>query len=192
MSSRIIRSDERLKKLKVSTLDRGAADGISVDQLQLLEKQAFEQGYREGERIGRKLGDDMMETAAKRYDRAIAELAEAYIAVVNAVETSTVELALEIARKVIQREISTDPDLVSALATVALRRVQSHPSITIRVSRYDFPRVSEAIAGINDSVAVVEDPSLERGDFMIDSSQTRLDGRIRSQVESLGRAMLEQ
>jgi len=195
MSSRIIRGDDRMKKLKVRATVADAeriGPGASQDQVHRVEKQAFEQGYREGERIGKQMGERMIETTVKRYERSIAELGTAYSVAVNAMETKTVELALEIARKVIQREVSLDPDLVVALATVALRRVQSHQSITLRVSRQDYPRIREAVADVNSSVAVVEEPTLERGDFLIDTAQTHLDGRILSQVETLGRAMLEE
>jgi flagellar assembly protein FliH len=195
MSSRIIRGESGMKKLKVRPASMDAERNAAVasqDQLHRVEKQAFEQGYREGERIGKQMGERMIETTVKRYERSIGELGTAYGVVLATLETKTVELALEIAKKVIQREVSLDPDLVSALATVALRRVQSHQSITLRVSRQDYPRLRETIADINSTVSVVEEGSLERGDFMIDTGQTHIDGRIVSQVENLGRAMLEE
>ncbi len=195
MSSKIIRGEERMNKLKVRApleeADRSAG-GASQEEIHRIEKQAFEQGYREGERIGKQMGERMIETTVKRYERTVTEMASAHAQVVDGMERKTVELALEIARKVIQREISTDPDLVSALATVALRRVQTHQALVLRVSRQDFPRLKDAIANVNSAVTVVEELSLERGDFMIDSGQTHLDGRILSQVETLGRAMLEE
>ena len=195
MSSKIIRGEDRSQKLKIrpaiAESDRTPGPD-SQEQLHRIEKQAFEQGYREGELIGKQMGERMIETAVKRYERSVNEMASAHTQVVHTMEMKTVELALEIARKVIQREISTDPDLVSALATVALRRVQSHQSITLRVSRQDYPRIREAVSNMNSAVTVVEELSLERGDFMIDTGQTHLDGRLLSQVETLGRAMLEE
>jgi flagellar assembly protein FliH len=194
MSSKIIRGDHNMKKLTVRPALEGErlGTGSPQDQINKIEKQAFEQGYREGERIGKQMGERMIDTTVRKYERSMTELANAYGVVVNALETKTVELALEIARKVIQREVSLDPDLVVALATVALRRVQSHQAITLRVSRQDYPRIREAIADVNSMVSVVEEGSLERGDFMIDTAQTHLDGRILSQVATLGRAMLEE
>jgi flagellar assembly protein FliH len=132
----------------------------------------------------------MIQSTASRYERAVAELVQAHEALQRSMETQTVELALEIARKVIQREVSTDPDLVSALALVALKRVQSHHTITLRVSRYDFARIHDAVASVNGSVTIVEDSTLERGDFMMDTGSTHLDGRLQNQVDTLGRALL--
>ena len=195
MSSKIIRGDDRFKKLKVRTVaveNEHTSAAASQDQLHRVEKQAFEQGYREGERIGKQMGERMIETTVKRYERTVGEMASAHTQVVASMEAKTVEIALEIARKVIQREVTTDPDLICALATVALRRVQSHQNITLRVSRHDYQKIRQAIADVNSSVTVVEESSFERGDFLIDTGQTHLDGRIQSQIEALGRAILEE
>src|SRR5262249_2106441 len=155
-------------------------------------KQAFEQGYAEGERIGKQMGEAMVETICKRYETSLAELASVHKQMKQAMEEQTVLLAIEIARKITQRELTMDPDLVSALATVSLKRLASHQSISLRVSRTDFARVSIAIAQVNAAVTVKEDPTLERGDFVIDTGQTHLDGRVTSQMDMIARALLEE
>jgi flagellar assembly protein FliH len=166
-------------------------DRSGEEELRTVEKQqAYERGYREGERVCREMGERTVETTAKRYETAVADLINAHAEMKSAMETETVELALEIARKVIQREVSMDPDLVSALVLVALRRIQSQKAVTLRVSRHDFSRIHDAVTSVNSSITVVEDSSFERGDFMMDTGQTHLDGRLQSQVETLGRAML--
>jgi flagellar assembly protein FliH len=193
MSSRIIRGDERIRRSNVRSIafeTEPSPVAAHENELRSVEKQAFEHGYREGERVGHQLGEQMIETTAKRYEIAVAELVKVHTELSRSMETKTVELSLEIARKVIQREVSTDPDLVCALAMVALRRIQSHQNITLRVSRHDFSRIQDAVAGVNGSVTIVEDSSLDRGDFLIDTANTHLDGRLQSQVDTLGRAML--
>lgn len=193
MSSRIIRGNDRGTRLKITD-----AGGIAVgspgshDHIMNVEKQAFEQGYAEGERIGKQMGEKMVETAVKRYENSVAELALAHKGLVEAMEEQTVRLALEISRKIVQRELTIDQDLVAALAAVALKRVAGHHSISLRVSRQDFPHVRVAVAMANPAVAVKDDATLERGDFVIDTGQTHLDGRISSQVETIGRALFDE
>src|SRR5687767_1285717 len=114
MSSRIIRGDDRLKKLKVSTSLPGADALMPNGHPAHIEKQAFDQGYLEGEKIGKQMGEKMIETVVRRYDKGLAELAEAHKNLVEQMEEQTVHLALGIARKVIQRELTVDPDLLSA------------------------------------------------------------------------------
>ena len=132
-----------------------------------VEKQAFEQGYAEGERIGKQMGEKMVETIVKRYETSIVQLAEAHKTLAEAVEHETVRLALEISRKIVQRELTVDPDILAALASVALKRVSKHHSITLRVSRQDFGRVRVAVANVNPAITVKDDATLERGDFVI-------------------------
>jgi flagellar biosynthesis/type III secretory pathway protein FliH len=190
MSSRIIRGQSGISKLKVGDAN-GAIPG-SHDHIMRVEKQAFEQGYAEGERIGKQMGEKMVETVVKRYEGGIAQLAGAHQALVELTELETVRLALEISRKIVQRELTMDPDLVAALASVALKRVAGHQSICLRVSRQDFDHVRVAVAQVNPNVTVKDDASLERGDFVIDTAQTHLDGRVSSQVDTIGRALFDE
>jgi flagellar assembly protein FliH len=195
MSSRIIRGDDRVQKMKITSPAEGGMAGANLlpkDHIMNVEKEAFEQGYREGERVGKQMGERMVEAVVKRYDRSIQEIAAAQRALLEAMEKQTVQLALEISKKVIQRELAMDADLVCALASVAIKRVHAHQAITLRVSGHDFERVRTCVASVNPAVSVKEDSALERGDFMLDTAQTHLDGRLSSQIETIGRALLHE
>ena len=192
MSCRIIRGDSHLQKLKVNSIGEGAVLGGSQGHVMDVEKQAFEQGYAEGERIGKQMGEKMVETIVKRYENSILQLAQAHKSVMETIEEHTVRLALEISRKIVQREVTIDTDLITALASVALKRVSNHQAITLRVSRQDFGRVAAAVANVNPAVTVKDDATLERGDFVIDTAQTHLDGRIGSQVDAISRGLFDE
>src|SRR5262249_47965303 len=153
------------------------------------EKQAFEQGYSEGERIGKQMGEAMLETICKRYEKSLADLALAHRNLVQEMEVQTVRLAIEIARKIVQRELTMDPDLVVALTAIALKRVAGQQSIVVRVSRHDFERLRTAIATVNSAVTVKDDADLERGDFLIETGQTHLDSRVSSQIDAISRTL---
>src|SRR5262245_11635600 len=192
MSSRIIRGDGRYQKSKISVPSSQVGAGGSQEHIMDVEKQAFEQGYAEGERIGKQMGEAMVESICKRYEKSLAEFAASHKQMAEAMEEQTVKLALEIARKIVQRELTMDPDLIAALAAVALKRLSGHQSITLRVSRQDFERVRGAVGKLNSAVTVKEDPVLERGDYVIETGQTHLDGRISSQIDTIGRALLDE
>ena len=193
MSSRIIRGDGRLQQLKVSASnERSIISGRTQEHVLNVEKDAFEQGYAEGERIGKQMGEKIVETVVKRYEHSIAGLAESHKQLVQSMEAQTVQLALEIARKIVQRELTLDQDLVAALAAVVLKRVSGHQDITLRVSRHDFPRLRVAIMNVNPAVTVKDDATLERGDFVVETGQTFLDGRLSSQIESFGKVLFDE
>jgi len=196
MSSRIIRGDDRIKKVRVTASVTAASPGVVTeilgqDHVMNVEKQAFEQGYKEGERIGKQMGERMVSAAVQRYDRSVNELAAVHASLRVAMEKEAVRLALAVAKKIVQREISMDPDLIGALVSVALKRVQGQTSVAVRVSSFDHARIDSAMRSSNTSISVAEDPSLERGDFVLDSTQTHVDGRLAGQLEIIGRALLD-
>jgi flagellar assembly protein FliH len=199
MSSRIIRGDDRIKKVRI-TANMGGSSGsvgaateiIGQDHVMNVEKQAFEQGYAEGERIGKQMGERMVATAVQRYDRSVHELGALHQSLREAMEKEAVRLAVAVAKKIVQREVSTDPDLIAALVSVALKRVQGQTGVTVRVSSQDHSRLAKSLHTLNASIAVTEDTSVERGDFVLDSLQTHVDGRISSQIETIARLLLDE
>ena len=81
---------------------------------------------------------------------------------------------------------------VAVMVTVALKRVNGHHGIEVRVSSHDYKRVCDVIRSTNASIPVKEDVGLERGDFVIDTVETHLDGRISSQIDAVGRALFDE
>jgi len=191
MSFRIVRADERRKKARVSSVSEEAVEVLGPDHAMGVEKQAYAEGYKEGERIGKEMGERIVAAAAQRYDRAVQEITSLHRKLRESTERDAVELAMAVARRIVQREVSIDPDLVAALVTVALKRVQGQSGLVARVSGSDFERVQAMLSSSNSNVVVKEDPSLERGDFMLDTNQTHVDGRIASQIDTIGRALLD-
>ena len=53
---------------------------------------------------------------------------------------------------------------------------------------------SEALTVFSDEYAITvkDDATLERGDYVIDTAQTHLDGRVASQVDTIGRALFDE
>ena len=171
---------------------RNNSDGLYIDPMAEAEKQAFERGFREGEQTARRLFESKAEAAAKRYDQSIGEMAGAYRALVSAAEKNAVQLAMAIARKVIQREFHIEPMDVAAQATQALESVRTQPGIVLKVSVQDAARLRDTVDQMNLSVVVIEDPSMKQGDFMIDTSRTHIDARIASQLEQIEKMFLEE
>jgi flagellar assembly protein FliH len=190
MSSRIIRGSERIKKPRIS--GPGTAGAMSGDRSMEVEKQAFEKGYLEGERMGKQMGEQMVGTVVKRYDQSISELAVAHRKLVESMQTEAVQLSLEVARSILGREVTADPDVVTALVGIALKRVEGHQEIVLRLGRDDYERVRKNIEDINSTISVEEAVELDRGDFTIDTSKTHLDGRMETRISQIGRSLLEE
>jgi len=192
MNPKVIRCKDPQHYLTIRETSGNDGGLLVYDPIAEAEKHAFERGLLEGERNARQLFESKAEAAARKYDQGIAEMAGAYRALVSAAEKNAVQLAMAIARKVIQREFHIEPRDIAARATQALESVRTHPSIVLRVSAQDSARLRKTVDQMNLSVVVNEDPSMKQGDFVIDTSRTHLDGRITSQLEQIQKDFLEE
>ena len=110
-------------------------------------------------------------------------------------ETEVVDLAVAVARRVLARELAV-PDAVVALARAALAEARARRQVVLRVSAADAPGIRAAespLAAILGRAAleVREDPSLARGDVVVETEAGRIDARVEAQLEIVVRAMAE-
>lgn len=88
------------------------------------------------------------------------------------VERDVVELSLSIAAKILHREAQVDPMLIGALARIAIERVNSGSSVSLRVPSDEIAAWSDRFPSpVNgNSVEIVGDDSLAPGDCVLETS----------------------
>ncbi|HSN90944.1 MAG TPA: type III secretion system stator protein SctL [Anaeromyxobacteraceae bacterium] len=117
--------------------------------------------------------------------------------ILAAAEREVVALAIEVARKILGRELATDPAAALHLAAAALRNARGRRQATLRVHPSDAPAIREGEARLSPLVpvapglAVEEDPGLSPGDVVVETEAGRIDARIETQLESLRLALEE-
>jgi len=92
--------------------------------LAALERDAFTKGYAQGERAGIEAGGQRAEAMLRRLAATLEELSTLRDQMMRQAEGQLLDLSLAIARRILHREVSIDPDLAAALAHVALDRAQ--------------------------------------------------------------------
>lgn len=162
------------------------------DRLAALERDAFTKGYAQGERAGAEAGGQRAEAMLRRLAATLDELGTLRDEMVRQTEQQVVELALAIARRVLHREASIDPELAGALAHVALDRLGPASPATIRLHPDDYSTVgSHAAEGWSGrAVKVVPDPAVARGGCLVESDFGYIDASVDAQVDEIARAML--
>ena len=162
--------------------EAGALLARAEAEREALRAEARESGRREGlARAG-----SVLVAAARERDRILA-----------AAEREVVALAIEVARKVLAREIVTDPAAVVDLAAAALEGARGRRLVTLRVHPTDAAAVrsgSERLAALvarAPGLSVEEDASLVQGDVVVETEAGRIDARIETQLEALREAMEE-
>jgi flagellar assembly protein FliH len=169
-------------------------DAIAADQqarLAALEREAFTKGYAQGERAGLEAGGKRAEAMLRRVAQTLEELGGLRQTLIHETERQMVQLALTLARRVVHREVSLDPELAAALAHVALEKLGTTTPATIRLNPEDYTIVAqdgERWGGV--AVTVVPDPSVARGGCLVESDFGCVDATVERQFDELSRALL--
>jgi flagellar assembly protein FliH len=161
-------------------------------RLAALEREAFTKGYAAGERAGVEAGAHRADAMLRRVAQTIDGLSQLRRTITRDTEHQMVQLALALARRVVLRELSLDPDLVAALAHVAVERLGDQAPATIRLHPEDFATVAahrgEQWEGTQ--VSVLPDPAVPRGGCVVESDFGLIDASVDAQFAELSRALL--
>jgi flagellar biosynthesis/type III secretory pathway protein FliH len=143
--------------------------------------------------------DDCSRCVFKQQAQAVAVLADNFAKqareVRRAADHVATELALAIAAKLLDREVS-NAAATKALIAQALTQISSRERLTIRLNPADAELLREARgkplterAVLPEDATLVADPSLKRGGCIIESSAGSLDARIETQLALVARAL---
>jgi flagellar assembly protein FliH len=107
-------------------------------------------------------------------------------------ERDLVKLAIEIAKKIVHREVTIDDEVAMTLARVALSRIDDRAHARVHLHPDDFTHVSRHLDGLatGKSIELVEDRAITRGGCLIKTEIGNLDARIERQFEELERSFL--
>lgn len=160
--------------------------------LAALERDAFTKGYAQGERAGLEAGGERAEAMLRRLAATLEELSTLHGQMMRQAEGQLVELSLAIARRVLHREVSVDPELAAALAHVALERLGGTSPAVIRLHPDDYTRVTghDTDPWNGRDVKVVPDPAVARGGCRVESEFGYIDASVDAQMDEMAAAML--
>ena len=162
-----------------------------------IEKEAYEKGFAEGQKTGSEVGEKMAEALLQQYSASLDALNGLRSELFATSEREIIRLALEIARKIIKREVAIDEELILALVKVALARVADQTLITVRVNPKDHHAIERHQAAapetgaLSESIKLVEDPLIARGGCIIETQSGTIDARIEEQLREIERGFFE-
>jgi flagellar assembly protein FliH len=164
----------------------------SQPTLEDVERDAFAKGFAQGQRAGQEAADQRGEAMLRRLTETLQELTELRSRMIHETERQVVGLALAVARRVVHREVSLDPDLLVAMARVALDRLGESARITVRLNPDDYQITGAArVAKMTAShVTVVADGRIPRGGCRVESEMGILDAGIDAQIHEIAQSLL--
>lgn len=166
----------------------------SSEQSAQREKAAHELGRREGEAEARAA----LEKELGRNREAMAEMITAFArereSFYEKVEPEVVNLALNIARKILHREAQIDPLLLAGLVRVALEAIEFSTQVTVRVHPRLLPSWKDYFArqiDPRDLPDLVEDPTLEEGRCVMETHLGKTELGWEVQLKEIERGLLD-
>jgi flagellar assembly protein FliH len=172
---------------------RKAEGQLASDPAQI-EKAAFENGFLQGEKAGLEAAEKKLEALMKRYADAVLEIGKLKPALYRQAESEVVRLALEVAKKVVHREVSVDREIIQTLIKVALGHVAVKSPVTVHLHPADHSLVLDqraASARTGESgqeIVLLADNSIERGGCLIETECGDVDARIGEKFREVERA----
>ena len=158
---------------------------------------AREAGYAEGVAAGRRAGAAeaglAMQEALERLRSAAEAVVAARAAALEAAEADAVALAVEVAGRIVQKNVEADRGLALSTVREALRRVADRTRLTIRVNPEDLALVNEhraewvEMVGASGVVDVVADRRVPRGGTEVISPSGIVDARLGSMLDEARR-----
>lgn len=171
-----------------------AAELISsaVAQAREIERTAREKAITE---VRATLAAEAAEEAAglrRQLAETIAELSELREQMATYGEHEMVQLAVEIAKKIVRREVTVDREIVISLARVALSRLHNRALASIRLhpDDYQYLAAHRDKLGTGSTVKLIEDASISRGGCLIETDFGDVDARIEQQFSEIERGFL--
>lgn len=150
-------------------------------------------GLEQGLQQARRESAGEMEKALDRFARSLQELTQAKRRARNEAEAELVKLALAIARRILHREISTDPDSLGALVHAALQKLQNRDVARIRTFPGGIQTLRAALerAGSSSSIELISDAALEAGSLVFETSLGELDASVETQLKEIERGFAD-
>jgi flagellar assembly protein FliH len=167
----------------------------SIDLAQI-EKLAFESGFRQGEKAGQEIAERQVESVMRRYAETVLEVGRLKPTLYSQVEREVVRLALEVAKKVVHREIHADQEIIQTLVRVALGHVAEKSAVTVRLHPVDYNYLLEhraELSNVSDGrgIVLLADKSIERGGCLIQTECGDIDARIEEEFREIERAFFD-
>jgi len=213
MSSRILRGDEC--EVKAHLFQATGPDGAQArraanepepepaeqDQIRALLERQFEGRIQQERQRAMEAGREAGTNAARaelqphyeRLARSVEELALCRLRYRKETEREVVQLALEIARRVLRRELTVDPESILGLVHAGLETVSMREVLEIRVhpAHAEIVRACLQKMGAPAAITVLGDGHLEPGAVLVETRRGGFDSSADTQLEEIQRGFTD-
>ncbi len=108
-------------------------------------------------------------------------------------ETEVVQLALAVAKKILQREAALDPTMLAGLVRIALDRMSAGPAVRLRLAPGDAAvwQQQPAFADARYTCEVIADPTLAAGACLVETELGSADFGFEAQLKEIEQSFFD-
>lgn len=157
-----------------------------------IEREARERGQHEADAQAAVELEGAVEDLRQEFAQSLHQLATLRAEMAAHAERDLVKLAIEMAKKIVQREVTVDHEVALTLARVALQRLHNRAVAKVRLHPDDYHYVSarREQAGADGSIEIIEDRLVGRGGCLVETEMGDIDARIEQQFAEIERNFL--
>src|ERR1700722_16731179 len=158
-----------------------------------IEQEAYHRGFTEGKTVGRQQAGAEMQSVLDQLGKSLASLASLRSRIRGDAEGDLLKLAISIARRVLHRELTLDPESIEGLIRVALDKLQSRELCRVRVHPDQEQAIRKSLERFANSqkIELITDASLQCGDVLFESAHGNLVASIDSQLGEIERGLAD-
>jgi len=149
--------------------------------------------FQEGSAAAQNSVKQELQSHYERLSRSIEELSVCRLRYRQETEREVVQLALEIARRILRRELAIDPEAILGLLRAGLESVSLREVLEVRVhtAYADIVRKALQKMGAPDAISVLGDPHLEPGAVCVETRRGGFDASAETQIEEIQRGFAD-
>jgi flagellar assembly protein FliH len=157
--------------------------------------QGYNVGFEQGRAAGMAAAEEAMAQSLQRLQTLVHGVHENHAAFFRAAERQVVDLALQIAQKVVERQVENMPDMAVNVIRGALEEMDARTAVRVRVSPDDeellrrrWSQVVPTSIGA-DRIELVQDERVQSGGAIIETTHGQVDAQLESKLAQLGNAL---
>ena len=179
------------RRVTLTTAD-ASARRAAEDELDRYADQVRREGFEQGLSAGRAEAQQQVPSTLGNISEALAELERIRESLRQQAERALIQLAVNVAERVVHREMVLDSEALAALVKSALAKVQTREVARVRMHPELESVVSKTLerSGAREMV-LMPDASLKHGELFFETSQGVLDASLKAQFSEIERALLE-
>jgi len=156
-------------------------------------QEGYQKGWEEGKIKGVEEGRKELNQLGKSLQDIIIEINNKRAEIIQKAEPKIVDLALAIARKIIQTEVRENKEIIRELVRESIQRLKNREKIVVRVNPADLESLREykndlmMIFSEIDDLEIKEDRSISPGGCVVETEATTVDSRLELRMGKIER-----